>query len=102
MDHEIELGYLVLEVPDPDILTPVFADVVGLLAGEPTAEGNLTWRNDQRASRLFVEAGPANDAVAIGVEATDAAAFETAVARLRSVGAEVAEGDASGEEASGH
>ena len=96
MDHQMELGYLVLEVPEPDILTPVFADVVGLLPGEPTAEGNLTWRNDQCANRLFVQEGPANDAVAIGVEATDAAAFETAVARLRSVGAEVAEGDASG------
>jgi 2,3-dihydroxybiphenyl 1,2-dioxygenase len=96
MDHQIELGYLVLEVPDPDVLTPVFADVVGLLPGEPTAEGNLTWRNDQRASRLFVEAGPANDAIAIGVEVTDTAAFETVVSRLRSVGAEVAEGDGSG------
>jgi 2,3-dihydroxybiphenyl 1,2-dioxygenase len=96
MDHQIELGYLVLEVPDPDILTSVFADVVGLLPGEPTAEGNLTWRNDQRASRLFVQGGPANDATAIGMEVTDAAAFDTVVDRLRSVGAEVVERDGSG------
>jgi 2,3-dihydroxybiphenyl 1,2-dioxygenase len=96
MDHQIELGYLVLEVPEPDTLTPVFADVVGLLPGEPTDEGHLTWRNDRRANRLFVHAGPANDAVAIGVEATDAAAYDTVVARLRSVGAEVVEGDGSG------
>ena len=96
MDHQMELGYLVLEVPEPDILTPVFADVVGLLPGEPTAEGNLTWRNDQCANRLFVQEGPANDAVAIGVEVTDGAAFDTVVARLRSAGAEVAEGDGSG------
>jgi 2,3-dihydroxybiphenyl 1,2-dioxygenase len=96
MDQKIELGYLVLEVPDPDILTPVFADVVGLLPGEPTAEGDLTWRNDERANRLFVEAGPANDAIAIGVEVTDAAAFDTVVARLRSVGALVAEAEGSG------
>jgi 2,3-dihydroxybiphenyl 1,2-dioxygenase len=95
MDHQIELGYLVLEVPDPYVLTPVFADVVGLLPGEPTAAGSLTWRNDQRANRLLVREGPANDAIAIGVEATDAAAFDTVVARLRSVGAEVAEGDGS-------
>ncbi|MET1000837.1 MAG: hypothetical protein ABWZ15_03425 [Acidimicrobiia bacterium] len=39
MKHEIELGYLILEVPDPGILTPVFADVVGLVPGEPTAAG---------------------------------------------------------------
>jgi 2,3-dihydroxybiphenyl 1,2-dioxygenase len=96
MDHQIELGYLVIEVPDPQVLTPVFADVVGLLPGEPTAKGNLTWRNDQRANRLFVREGPSNDAIAIGLEVTDAAAFDTVVARLRSVGAEVAEGDGSG------
>jgi len=50
MKHEIELGYLILEVPDPGILTPVFADVVGLVPGEPTAAGADTWRNDRRAT----------------------------------------------------
>ena len=39
MDHQIELGYLVLEVPEPEILTPAFADVVGLVAGESTGAG---------------------------------------------------------------
>ena len=39
MDHQLELGYLVVEVPEPDILTPTFADVVGLVPGEPHAEG---------------------------------------------------------------
>jgi 2,3-dihydroxybiphenyl 1,2-dioxygenase len=97
MDHQIELSYLVLEVPDPHVLTAVFADVVGLLPGEPTAEQHyLTWRNDQRANRLIVQDGPANDAIAIGMEVTDAAAFDTVVARLRSIGAEVAERDGSG------
>jgi 2,3-dihydroxybiphenyl 1,2-dioxygenase len=96
MDHQIELGYLVLEVPDPHILTPVFADVVGLLPGEPTAEGDSTWRNDRRANRLFVQGGPANDAIAIGLEVTDAATFDAVVAGLRAVGAEVAERDGSG------
>ena len=93
MDHQIELGYLVLEVPDPDTLAPVFADVVGLVPGEPTAAGTDTWRNDQRAHRLLVQAGPANDAVAIGFEAVDAAAFDAIIARLRRMGAEVADGD---------
>jgi hypothetical protein len=71
MDHQLELGYLVIEVPDPDTLTPVCADIVGLVTGEPTAAGAGTWRNDQRATRLVVQAGPANDAIAIGVEAVD-------------------------------
>ena len=42
MEHQIELGYLVLEVPDPDALASVFADVVGLVPGERTAAGTGT------------------------------------------------------------
>jgi len=91
MEHQIELGYLVLEVPDPEALTPVFADVVGLVPGEPAPEGT-TWRNDERAHRLVVTPGPADDAVAVGIEARDAAAFDAAVARLQAVGADVVEG----------
>ena len=75
MNHQIELGYLVLELPEPDTLTPVLADVVGLIPGEPAA-GARTWRDDGRAQRLVVQPGPANDAVAVGFEAVDVAAFD--------------------------
>ncbi|MGH9016258.1 MAG: VOC family protein [Acidimicrobiales bacterium] len=92
MDHQIELGYLVLEVPDPDALAPVLADVVGLVPGQPTAAGTATWRNDRRAQRLVVVSGPANDAVALGVEAVDAAAFDATVARLQNLGAGLSDG----------
>ena len=95
MEHQIELGYIVLEVPEPGTLAPVFADVVGVVPGEPTASGIDTWRNDDRANRLFVQSGPANDAVAIGVEAVDAAAFDAIVSRLQGIGADVASGDGS-------
>jgi 2,3-dihydroxybiphenyl 1,2-dioxygenase len=87
MNHQIELGYLVLEIPDPRTLAPVFADVVGLLPGDPTSSGADTWRNDQRADRVLVQAGPRNDAVAIGLEAVDPAAFESIVGRLQEWGA---------------
>jgi 2,3-dihydroxybiphenyl 1,2-dioxygenase len=78
MNHQIELGYVVIEVPDPDLLRPVLADVVGLVAGE----GANTWRNDERARRLVIEAGPANDMIAVGIEAVDADAYTSTVARL--------------------
>jgi 2,3-dihydroxybiphenyl 1,2-dioxygenase len=91
MDHQIELAYLVLELPDPDLVTPVLADVVGLLPGEPAGDAR-TWRDDDRAQRVIVQPGPANDAVAVGFEAVDPAAFDAAVARLRAIGAEVADG----------
>jgi 2,3-dihydroxybiphenyl 1,2-dioxygenase len=91
MEHRLELGYLVLEIPEPDSLTPVFADVVGLVAGGPTPSGAPTWRNDGRANRLIVQAGPANDAVAVGFEAVDAKALDDTVARIEAMGFEVVE-----------
>jgi 2,3-dihydroxybiphenyl 1,2-dioxygenase len=91
MHHEMELGYLVLEVPVPTSLNPVFADVVGLIPGAPTASGGLTWRDDGRAHRVIVERGPKNDAVAVGFEVGDPDAFERTVARLESAGYAVGE-----------
>ncbi len=89
--NQIELGYLVLELPEPDTLTPVLADVVGLIPGEPAA-GARTWRDDAKAQRVVVRPGPAGDAVAVGFEAVDTAAFDATVERLRAIGAEIAEG----------
>jgi 2,3-dihydroxybiphenyl 1,2-dioxygenase len=97
MAHQLELGYLVLEVPDPDSLSSVFADVVGLVPGEPMAPGAPTWRNDRRAHRLIVEPGSTNDAVVVGFEAVDTRAFDSTIARLRATGLEVTE-DAGGAE----
>lgn len=93
MEHQMELGYLVLEVPDPSTLVPTFADVVGLVPGEPTPTGADTWRNDRRANRLLVQAGPANDAVTIGLEAVDVTAFDAVVGRLQGMGGDLVEGD---------
>jgi len=91
MQHRLELGYLVLEVPSPDSLSPVLADVVGLVPGEPTASGARTWRNDGRANRVVVQPGPANDAVAVGFEAIDTDAFTTTVALLQALGVDLIE-----------
>ncbi|MEZ5251210.1 MAG: VOC family protein [Ilumatobacteraceae bacterium] len=93
MKHRIEVAYLGIEVPDPHSLSPFFGDVIGLVAGEPTADGALTWRNDGKAQRLVVTAGPANDAAFVGFETIDDAAFDETVARLRAIGVEVADGD---------
>ncbi len=93
MELQVELGYLILEVPHPDELVPVFANVVGLVPGEPTDPGTDTWRNDQRVHRVLVQTGPANDAIAIGIEAVDAAAFDVVVARLEAVGADLTTSD---------
>ena len=93
MNRQLEIAYLGIEVPDPATLAPFFGDVIGLVPGEPTADGAVTWRDDDRAQRVIVQAGPANDAVFVGFEATDAAAFDAIVARLRAAGATVTDGD---------
>jgi 2,3-dihydroxybiphenyl 1,2-dioxygenase len=93
MDHQLELGYLVVEIPEPDSLTPVFGDVVGLVPGQAMGPGTCTWRDDDRVHRLILQPGPANDAVAVGFEAVDADAFDATLARVRSAGLDVHEPD---------
>jgi 2,3-dihydroxybiphenyl 1,2-dioxygenase len=52
----------------------------------------VTWRNDDKAQRLVVEPGPANDARYVGFAAVDDDAFEAPVRRLAAAGFAVEEG----------
>ena len=72
------------------MLGPVFSDVIGLTRCD--APNGVGWRNDDRAQRVVVTTGPANDATVAGFEAVDAAAFDATVARLRGAGYEVVDG----------
>jgi biphenyl-2,3-diol 1,2-dioxygenase len=92
MGHQLELAYVGIEVPEPPSLSPFFGEVIGLVAGEPTPSGALTWRDDDRAHRVIVEQGPADDAAYVGFEAADLAAFEAVVRRLEAAGSDVEEG----------
>jgi biphenyl-2,3-diol 1,2-dioxygenase len=89
---QIEIAYLGLEVPDPGSLTSFFADVIGLVPGEPAGDGAITWRNDDKAHRVIVEPSSANDAAFVGFEAVDDEAYDATVARLDAAGFAVAEG----------
>ena len=93
MNTDLELAYLGIEVPDPAGLTPFFGEVIGLTPGEPTPRGALTWRNDDRAQRIIVSPGDANDATAVGIEALDDEALDAAVRRLVAAGIESTEVD---------
>lgn len=94
MKQRIEVAYLGIEVPDPTSLSSFFADVVGLVPGDATPSGAMTWRNDDRAQRVIVSAGPANDAAVVGFEAVDDAAFDDVVEQLRAAGFTVHDGSA--------
>ena len=93
MDNDIELAYIGLEIPDPLTLDVLFGDVVGLVAGVPTSSGASTWRDDDKAQRIIVEAGEANDARYLGFEVA-ADGFDAAVERVRAAGFEIDEGGA--------
>ena len=90
--HHLELGYIGLEVDDPEALGGFLTDIVGLVPGAPTTEGDATWRNDGRAHRILARRGPANDVVAVGFEAPTADAFASAVDRLSAAGYDVVGG----------
>jgi 2,3-dihydroxybiphenyl 1,2-dioxygenase len=89
MNHDLQLGYLGIEVPDPAGLSSFLGDVIGLVPGEPADDGALTWRNDSKAHRVIVQPGPANDAAFVGFEAANADVFAATVERLGAAGFEV-------------
>jgi 2,3-dihydroxybiphenyl 1,2-dioxygenase len=92
MPRPLQLAYLGIEVPDPSSLTTFFADVIGLVPGDGVADGAATWRNDDKAHRVIVGTGPANDAAFVGFDAGDDASFDALVDRLQGAGFPVDEG----------
>jgi 2,3-dihydroxybiphenyl 1,2-dioxygenase len=92
MDHQLELAYVGIEVPDPAALTPCLGEVIGLVPGEPASDGAITWRNDDRAHRVIVQPGPAGDLAFTGFEAVSSAAFDATLARLAAAGFDAADG----------
>lgn len=90
MKTDLELAYLILEVPEPSSLDDFLEHVIGLAPGSENAqqpvEGVRIWRNDNRVHRILIEPGPANDAVGVGFEAKDSETFNAIVERLRTAG----------------
>jgi 2,3-dihydroxybiphenyl 1,2-dioxygenase len=82
----IESAYIVVESNQPAAVNQYLGSVIGLMPGEPTPGGASTWRADGKAQRVVITQGPAQDATAIGFEATSSAAFDDVLARLRALG----------------
>ncbi len=92
MRHDLQLGYLGLEVADRPALATFLGQVIGLEAGETTTDGADTWRNDAKAQRIIVSEGPANDATFVGFEAADADVLTAIGTRLEAAGFPVSQG----------
>src|SRR5205085_11340801 len=86
MNHDLQLAYLGIEVPEPDRLSSFFGEVIGLVPGERVGDGAITWRNDDKAHRVIVTPGPANDVAFVGFEAANADVFAATVERLGAAG----------------
>jgi len=82
VNHDLQLAYLGIEVPDPSSLSGFFSDVIGLVPGELASDGAMTWRNDGKAHRIIVRPGPANDAAFVGFETSDPDVLAATVERL--------------------
>jgi 2,3-dihydroxybiphenyl 1,2-dioxygenase len=94
MHHDLEVGYLEVELPDPTAICSFFSETIGLMTGPSTASGGLTWRNDQKAHRLIVKQGPAGDATVLGFEATSAETFAAHAQQLTDAGYTLIDGTA--------
>jgi len=86
MDHQLEFAYIGVEAADVDALSALFVDVVGLVPGDEVATTARTFRNDDRAARVFVEQGPRDDCSVLGFAATDESAFDVVTAGLAAAG----------------
>jgi biphenyl-2,3-diol 1,2-dioxygenase len=88
--HHLELGYVVVETQHRGATEVVLRDVVGLMAGEH-CDGVSRWRNDERACRVVIVDGPANDVAAVGLTAVDNATSSALAERLGGLGHEITE-----------
>ena len=86
MKIDIESAYVVVESSQPAAVNQYLGSVIGLMPGQPTPGGASTWRADGKAQRVIVTHGRAQDATAIGFEATSREAFDDMIARLRALG----------------
>ncbi|MBK6657009.1 MAG: VOC family protein [Proteobacteria bacterium] len=86
-----ELGYIVIEASNLDAWRTFAVDALGLMPGEHSAQC-LGLRLDERAHRMIIEAGPADDMAAIGYDCRDDATLAAIAAQLGAQGHAVADG----------
>ena len=84
-----QLGYVGFEVSDLAAWEAFATGVLGLEVASRGGEGAFSLRMDGHAHRIFVEPGPADDAVFIGWQVDGEDAFSSAIDRVRKAGIDV-------------
>lgn len=88
----LKLGYLCFEVSDVPQWQRLLQSVIGMVPGDPGADGALTFTHDQYQHRVSLSQGTSDDMTAVGWEAGDDATFEAIVERLKQAGTRVRDG----------
>lgn len=91
MSRVQRLGTLGFEVSDIGAWERFAVDVLGLTVGERGPDGSLALRMDERARRINLHAGPADDLAYLGFEVDDEAALQDLVVKLGAAGVKVTE-----------
>jgi 3,4-dihydroxy-9,10-secoandrosta-1,3,5(10)-triene-9,17-dione 4,5-dioxygenase len=88
------LGYVVIEATDVARWRKFAVDVLGLMEGQPGADGSVRFRIDERPFRISVIPGKKDRFISCGWEFRDAAELTQTIAALRAARIEVREGTA--------
>jgi 2,3-dihydroxybiphenyl 1,2-dioxygenase len=80
------LGYFLFEVSDLAAWDHFLTEVVGVERGAALGDGLVPYRTDERAARILLREGPADDLIALGFEVTDEAALVRVTEHVRDVG----------------
>jgi biphenyl-2,3-diol 1,2-dioxygenase len=87
-----QLGYLALDVSDPEAWEKFATEVLGLQVLPRDSGGSLFMRMDENHHRFVLRQGDANDVAAIGWEVNDQRELGELASQLRSGGVEVTAG----------
>lgn len=80
------LGYFLFEVSDLDAWDHFLTRVIGLERGEALRRELVPYRMDERAARILLRRGAADDLVALGFEVPSEQALREVAARARAAG----------------
>jgi 2,3-dihydroxybiphenyl 1,2-dioxygenase len=80
------LGYLLFEVSDLEAWDRFLTEVVGVERGETLGEDLRAYRTDERAARILLRRGPADDVTALGFEVESKQAMHELSTHARSAG----------------
>ena len=80
------LGYFLFEVSDLDAWDHCLTNVLGVEKGEALGEGLIPYRTDERAARILLRQGPADDLIALGFEVPSEQALHEITTHVREAG----------------